>query len=181
MTVSETARGTRSRTAPKSATSTEPKTTARKTATRKSPAAKTAEKAGKATAKAAGKATETARKAVSGDTTRRATTAQQRNTAARRHGDGHDGHALTLNLPMMTVQFRPPHLHLPHVGMQEAGHAVDAAKSFLPPTERMVYYGGLGALAVAGLIEWPVAAAIGVGTMIAQRARGKSRPVRPAS
>ncbi|MER7206892.1 MULTISPECIES: hypothetical protein [Streptosporangium] len=80
----------------------------------------------------------------------------------------------------MTVKFHAPHLHMPHVGLphvnrQEAGQAVDAAKSFLPPPERMVYYGGLGALAVAGLIEWPVAAAIGVGTVIAQRARGMSR------
>lgn len=78
----------------------------------------------------------------------------------------------------MTVKFHAPHLphvSLPHVSRQEAGQAVDAAKSFLPPPERMAYYGGLGALAVAGLIEWPVAAAIGVGTVIAQRARGMSR------
>ncbi|GAA4221984.1 hypothetical protein GCM10023075_11950 [Streptosporangium album] len=80
----------------------------------------------------------------------------------------------------MTVQFRPPHLHLPHINRQEAGQAVDAAKSFLPPPERMVYYGGLGALAVAGLIEWPVAAAIGVGTMIAQRARRQGRSAKVA-
>ncbi|MFD0889287.1 hypothetical protein ACFQ08_32535, partial [Streptosporangium algeriense] len=65
-----------------------------------------------------------------------------------------------MNLPMMSVRFHAPHLHMPHVGLphvnrQEAGQAVDAAKSFLPPPERMVYYGGLGTLAVAGLIEWP--------------------------
>ncbi|MEU0516929.1 hypothetical protein [Streptosporangium sp. NPDC006007] len=82
---------------------------------------------------------------------------------------------------MLTVQLRPPHLHLPHVNRQEAGQAVDVAKSFLPPAERMAYYGGLGALAVVGLIEWPVAAAIGIGTMIAQRARRKDRPTRPVS
>ncbi|MFI6451493.1 hypothetical protein ACIBF6_08050, partial [Streptosporangium amethystogenes] len=90
-------------------------------------------------------------------------------------GRKQDNPSLKLNLPMMTVQFRPPHVHMPHVSRQEAGQAVDAARSFLPPPERIVYYGGLGALAVAGLIEWPVAAAIGVGTMIAQRARGRGR------
>ncbi|MER5320733.1 hypothetical protein [Streptosporangium roseum] len=96
---------------------------------------------------------------------------------------GHDGHSFTLNLPMMTVQFRPPRLHLPHlphVNRQEAGHAVDVARSLLPPPERLIYYGGLGALAVVGAIEWPVAAAIGVGTLVAQRARAERRPESPA-
>ncbi|OUC95603.1 hypothetical protein CA984_18115 [Streptosporangium minutum] len=95
---------------------------------------------------------------------------------------GHDGPSFTLNLPMMTVQFRPPRLHLPHlprVNRQEAGHAVDVARTLLPPPDRMIYYGGLGALAVAGLIEWPVAAAIGVGTLVAQRARAERRPESP--
>jgi hypothetical protein len=52
---------------------------------------------------------------------------------------------------------------------------VDIAKTFLPPPERLIYYGGLGALAMLGFIEWPVAAAIGAGTMIAQRARGAEK------
>ncbi|GAB2446638.1 hypothetical protein GCM10027187_11080 [Streptosporangium sandarakinum] len=106
-------------------------------------------------------------------------TTEQRGTAEQ----STDGHALTLNLPMLTVQLRPPHMHLPHINRQEAGHAVDTARSLLPPPERLVYYGGLGALAVAGLIEWPVAAAIGVGTVIAQRARREraAAPPVPAS
>ena len=74
-----------------------------------------------------------------------------------------------------------PHVPMPHVNRQEVGQAVDTAKSFLPPPERIAYYGGLGALAVAGLIEWPVAAAIGVGILIAQRARGKNGPARSSS
>ncbi|MFF4775944.1 hypothetical protein [Microtetraspora fusca] len=87
--------------------------------------------------------------------------------------DGHNGQ-FTLNLPMLSLQFhRPhmPHLEMPHMSRQEVGHAVDVARSFLPPPERVIYYGGLGALAVLGVIEWPVAAAIGVGTMLAQRGR----------
>ncbi|WP_285705001.1 hypothetical protein [Microtetraspora sp. NBRC 16547] len=65
-----------------------------------------------------------------------------------------------------------PHMpHMPHVGRQEVGHAVDVARSFLPPPERVAYYGGLGALAILGVIDWPVAAAIGVGTVLAQRGR----------
>ncbi|WP_214323826.1 hypothetical protein [Nonomuraea sediminis] len=85
----------------------------------------------------------------------------------------------TLELPMVTVQMRAPdlrmphlempHLEMPHLTKQEMGHAVDVARSFLPPPERIAYYGALGALAALGVIEWPVAAAIGVGTMIARR------------
>ncbi|MFF3671454.1 hypothetical protein [Microtetraspora malaysiensis] len=87
--------------------------------------------------------------------------------------DGHNGE-FTLNLPMVSLQFhRPqmPHVEMPHMSRQEVGHAVDVARSFLPPPERVIYYGGLGALAVLGVLEWPVAAAIGVGTMLAQRGR----------
>ncbi|GAT67339.1 hypothetical protein HS048_23260 [Planomonospora sp. ID91781] len=77
--------------------------------------------------------------------------------------------ALTLTLPMITLEFRPP-----RVGGREVGRVVGAARAFLPalpPRERLAYYGGLGALAAFGLIEWPVAAAIGVGTVIARRSR----------
>jgi hypothetical protein len=78
----------------------------------------------------------------------------------------------------VSIQVRPPDLHLPHVGLprvnrRDVGHAADVARTFLPPPERIVYYGGLGALAAVGLIEWPVAAAIGAGTMIVQRSRAR--------
>ncbi|MFC6581350.1 hypothetical protein [Planomonospora parontospora] len=77
--------------------------------------------------------------------------------------------ALTLTLPMITLEFRPP-----RVGGREVGRVVGAARAFLPALpsrERLAYYGGLGALAAFGLVEWPVAAAIGVGTVIARRSR----------
>ncbi|MFI6788494.1 hypothetical protein ACIBG4_14320 [Nonomuraea sp. NPDC050383] len=94
-----------------------------------------------------------------------------------------DGSArrFTLDLPMMSIEVRPRRVHLPHVSMprlpvprinrQEMGHAADVARSMLPPPERVAYYGALGAMAVMGVIEWPVAAAIGAGAIIAQRAR----------
>ncbi|MEU8247826.1 hypothetical protein [Nonomuraea sp. NPDC048916] len=106
-----------------------------------------------------------------------------------------NGHAkqYTLGLPMMTIQFRPPdvrlphvsppampHVTMPHVSRQELGQAVDIARSFMPPPERLAYYGALGALAVFGVLEWPVAAAIGAGAIIAQRSRseGPRPPIR---
>ncbi len=50
-----------------------------------------------------------------------------------------------------------------------AGSAMPDLK--LPPAERLAFYGGLGALAVVGALEWPVAAAIGAATVIARRSR----------
>ncbi|WP_344592678.1 hypothetical protein [Actinomadura vinacea] len=63
--------------------------------------------------------------------------------------------------------------------MSAAGQAVGSAGSRLPSPPQLAFYGGLAATAVFGVIEWPVAAAIGVGTMIARRARrpgGRSKP-----
>ncbi|MEX5712380.1 hypothetical protein AB1484_29900 [Parafrankia sp. FMc6] len=40
-----------------------------------------------------------------------------------------------------------------------------------PSPGKAVYYLGLGGLAVAEIIEWPVAAAIAAGTYVAQRSR----------
>lgn len=90
------------------------------------------------------------------------------------------GRQFNVNLPFVRIQVRPPdlrlpHIELPHVSRQDVGQAVGIARTFLPPPERLAYYGGLGALAVFGLIDWPVAAAIGAGTMIAQRTRAQEQ------
>ncbi|GAB3132189.1 hypothetical protein [Microbispora hainanensis] len=118
-------------------------------------------------------------------TTTRPTTTRPTTTPAPRAGksmETKEEHRpqLDLNLPFMRIQFRPPEMHLPHVGMphisgRDVGQAMDVARTFLPPPERIMYYGGLGALAALGILEWPVAAAIGAGTMIAQRARGREQ------
>jgi hypothetical protein len=47
--------------------------------------------------------------------------------------------------------------------------ATGAATSLLPPRDRLLFYGGLGTAAVLGVIEWPIAIAIGAGIAIAQR------------
>jgi hypothetical protein len=39
----------------------------------------------------------------------------------------------------------------------------------LPSPQRLIYYAGLGTLAAVGVIEWPVAAAIGVGVWLSGR------------
>jgi hypothetical protein len=52
--------------------------------------------------------------------------------------------------------------------------AARTARAMLPSATRGVYYGGLGALAVAGVLEWPVAAVVGVGVWLASRS-GQAR------
>ncbi|NUW46469.1 hypothetical protein [Nonomuraea rhodomycinica] len=114
------------------------------------------------------------------------TVAQTRSTATAGTEAGSAGR-FRLDLPMMTIELRPPrvrmpriplpHVPVPRISRQEMGHAADVARAMLPPPERVAYYGALGALAVMGVIEWPVAAAIGAGAIIAQRARSGQTPM----
>lgn len=65
------------------------------------------------------------------------------------------------------------------VGGEDDGRAVAALGGFRLPVpgglatvmdpQRLLWFGGLAALATLGLIEWPVAAAIGVGSYVAER------------
>lgn len=78
----------------------------------------------------------------------------------------------TVNLPFVTAEFRAPEVHLP--SRADVNSAVRRAGGLLPSRTAAIYYGGLAATALVGLIEWPVAAAIGVGTALASR--GEARP-----
>jgi hypothetical protein len=60
-------------------------------------------------------------------------------------------------------------MHIPMPGLSYVGDAGRLMAGYLPPPERLAFYGGLGLAAVLGAIDWPVAAAIGLGTMIARR------------
>ena len=80
----------------------------------------------------------------------------------------------TVNLPFVTAQFRAPHLHLP--GRADLDAAARGAQSLLPSPKSLLFFGGLAATAVAGIIEWPVAAAIGVGTALASRGEANPEP-----
>jgi hypothetical protein len=46
----------------------------------------------------------------------------------------------------------------------------------LPSRKSLLFFGGLAATAVAGVIEWPVAVAIGVGTALASRGEANPEP-----
>ena len=92
--------------------------------------------------------------------------------------DGREGaRTATVHLPFVTAQFRAPDLHLPEVhapSREDLGAVVRTARSFLPEPRTVLYFGGLAVMAALEVIEWPVAAAIGVGAVLAPRAeRGR--------
>jgi hypothetical protein len=92
-----------------------------------------------------------------------------------------NGNGVNVPVPILT-----PHLKVLHVPTPGKTYVEDAGRvvaGYLPPPERLAFYGGLGLAAVLGAIDWPVAAAIGIGTVIARRAgRGagglRARPSR---
>jgi hypothetical protein len=85
------------------------------------------------------------------------------------------GRTATLNLPFVTAQFRMPDLHVP--SRDELGSAARGARSILPSRSSALFYGGLAVTAAIGAIEWPVAAAIGLGSALASRRAADPAPV----
>jgi hypothetical protein len=92
-----------------------------------------------------------------------------------------EGHrSATVNLPFVTAQFRMPNLRTPsREDLQAAARGVRSLLPTQPPSRKsMLFYGGLAVTAVAGVIEWPVATAIGIGSALASR--GAADPTQPA-
>lgn len=84
----------------------------------------------------------------------------------------------TVPVPVITPRLTVHRVHMPMSGRGVA-NAGKAVTSSVPAPEGLVYYAGLGALTAFGVVEWPVALAIGVGVGIARR-RGRSGERRPA-
>jgi hypothetical protein len=59
----------------------------------------------------------------------------------------------------------------------QARWAVRTAKVNLPSRDHLLYYGGVGAMALVGVIDWPVALVAGAGVWVVSRAV-KRQPVR---
>ncbi|MFC7384946.1 hypothetical protein [Sphaerisporangium rhizosphaerae] len=95
-------------------------------------------------------------------------------------GSTSNGDLIQLDTPVVSLHVHRPHMpRMPRMpGMsrpsgargQEMNRAVETARTFLPPPERLMYYGGLGLLAALGLVEWPIAVVVGASTAIASRA-----------
>jgi hypothetical protein len=68
-----------------------------------------------------------------------------------------------MRLPVLTVRVpRSPVL-------ASARWAAQTLQVYLPPRERLAYYGGLGLMAAIGVLDWPVALAAGAGVWVASR------------
>jgi hypothetical protein len=81
---------------------------------------------------------------------------------------------LTLHLPLVTLSLsRPSGAARPEAAPPGPATAPGAASG---GGQRLLFYAGVAALGVAGVVEWPVAAAIAAGTYIAAR----SRPTAPS-
>lgn len=78
----------------------------------------------------------------------------------------------TVNLPFVTATFHRPEIHLPQIPVpdrQQVLSAAQAVQPYLPSPGQVAYLGGLAALAVFEVVEWPVALAIGTGTALMGR------------
>jgi hypothetical protein len=104
---------------------------------------------------------------------------QQDDGGSRTEARAEAAHTATLNLPFVTAQFRAPDLHVP--SRDEIGAVARGARSMLPSRSSMLFFGGLAVTAAVGAIEWPVAAAIGVGSALASRGGADPRPARADS
>jgi hypothetical protein len=94
--------------------------------------------------------------------------------ARRAEGRFEGRRSATVDLPFVTAQFRVPDLQPP--SWEELGWVVHTARSMLPSGTSLLFFGGLAATAIAGIIEWPVAAAIGVGSALARQGATNPEP-----
>lgn len=93
----------------------------------------------------------------------------------------------TFRLPLVTAELHAPHVprpHAPHVGVphvamphlsmptlpgrREVADLGRGVSGLLPPKDQLALYGGLGAAAALGVLDWPVAVAVAAGTAVAR-------------
>ncbi|MEV0570779.1 hypothetical protein [Dactylosporangium sp. NPDC050588] len=80
-----------------------------------------------------------------------------------------------------------PHVKVPVVHGGPAARSVvsnvrwtaHTLASAVPPPERLLYYGGVGALAALGVVEWPIAVAAAAGVWVATHSRRSAESPRP--
>lgn len=75
--------------------------------------------------------------------------------------------APAISVPYVTAELHTARIPLP--GGKDVASAVDTVRGQLPSRDQLLFYGGLTAAAAFSVIEWPVAAAIGIGNALVQR------------
>jgi hypothetical protein len=83
-----------------------------------------------------------------------------------------------MTVPVVNVRVPALRVRVPNLGagVAQTRWAAETVRANLPPPERLLYYGGLGLMATIGVLEWPVAAAVGVGVWLAGRQGAGRRP-----
>jgi hypothetical protein len=114
---------------------------------------------------------ETGRRTTSG---RSGQTAQRRKTAARKASTSRRTEQSQSGGTSSAVRMHTAHtdLPIPYFTPGDLTANAHAITSHLPPPRQLALYGGLGALALAGAVDWPVALAIGAATAVA-RSKGR--------
>jgi len=86
----------------------------------------------------------------------------------------HDGHkhGMTVTVPLTDLHFEIP--PLPQLGLPDLPAAAEKVRAAMPPPPELLYFAGLGLLGLFSVIDWPVAFAVGAGTVIAQKVDWKS-------
>ncbi|WP_037801809.1 hypothetical protein [Streptomyces sp. NRRL F-5135] len=99
--------------------------------------------------------------------------AGKKNTAGNRSdGDGLRMHTLHAKLPIPYLTPGDVTANARAAGSKLAPPMPSkASMPSMPPPKRLAFYGGLGALAVFGAVDWPVALAIGAATVVARGGR----------
>jgi hypothetical protein len=85
-----------------------------------------------------------------------------------------------LHLHMRTLH---PPVPIPYLSKEEVTSTAKTATARLPgkpPARDLAFYGGLGALTVAGALEWPVALAVGGATWLLRSARREKKSAKSA-
>jgi len=89
-----------------------------------------------------------------------------------------DSYSRTLRTPFLTAHFELPKPAVLRTNAAVLDRPLHLGPVALPAPSKTLYYAGLGALAVAEVVEWPIVAAIAAGTYIAQHTRS-DRPAVP--
>ncbi|MGS2591596.1 hypothetical protein [Streptomyces hebeiensis] len=103
----------------------------------------------------------------------------KRGSAGKKHPDGNRSDGDGLRMHTLHAELPIPYLTPGDVtaNARAAGSKLvppmpsKASMPSMPPPKRLAFYGGLGALAVFGAVDWPVALAIGAATVVARGGR----------
>ncbi|WP_159039579.1 hypothetical protein [Streptomyces sp. TP-A0356] len=110
-----------------------------------------------------------------------AETTQEREESRKHRMETHAHEGAGLHLHTRTLH---PSLKIPYLTKGDVTSTAKAATSLMPgmPTPKdLVFYGGLGAMAAAGALEWPVALAVGGATWLVRSSRSREGGARASA